>query len=257
MLSSCLIVAGSLLLFTPPPATPPASPPPPPTPPAATPPASAPEPPAEDAALRPNLLLNPSFEGGMDPWFSFAERNTTSWGKFAISDTVARTGTRSAHLEMDSTKYRGRTRIHGAVQEFKTTHAPETIGGWYKVENWQRGTPKQYLQVVVILWNIQERVPAIGNARNVQIAYTLAGVEEAPLSISNRKFILSGPPEPVQGEWVHFEINPRTDFKAHWGVDFSNFEFCRVLFEVRFDSLRDEDPPVRGDVYYDDLYAHE
>mgnify|MGYP001158820751 CR=1 FL=1 len=204
-----------------------------------------------------NVLLNPSFESGIEPWFSFAERNPISWGPFSVSDTVGRTGSHSAFLEMDSAKYPGKTRIHGAIQEFKARHAPATIGGWYRVEGWERGTKKQYLQAVVILWIVRERRPSERAFGNVQIAYTLAGVEEPPLSISNRRFSLSGPPEPVQDEWVHFEFHPRKDFIEQWGFDFEGFEYCRVLFEVRYDDHQDTDPPSRANVYYDDLYAVE
>lgn len=223
-----------------------------PDPPADTKPAPDPAPDAD----RPNLFVNPSFEDGQDPWFSFADKNPVSWGPFSITDTRARTGTHSAILEMDSAKFKGKTRIHGAIQEIKSTHVPDTIGGWYRVENWERGTKKQYLQVVVILWNIKERIPDV-RTTNVQIAYTLAGVEEAPLNISNRRFILSGPAEPVQNEWVHFEIHPRKDFKEQWGIDFSGFEYARVLFEVRYDGQAETEPPSRASVWYDDVYAWE
>lgn len=223
------------------------------------PPATRPDDPQPDPEAdpdRPNLFVNPSFEDGQDTWFSFAERNPMSWGPFSITDTQARTGTHSALLEMDSAKFKGKTRIHGAIQEIKSTHVPATIGGWYRVENWERGTKKQYLQVVVILWNIKEQIPAV-RTTNVQIAYTLAGVEEAPLNISNRRFILSGPAEPVQNEWVHFEIHPRKDFKEQWGIDFQGFEYARVLFEVRYDGQAEGEPPSRANVWYDDVYAWE
>lgn len=217
-----------------------------------------PDPPQPGTADEPvNMLVNPSFEEGIEPWFSFAERNPISWGPFTVSDAMPRTGAQSAVLEMDSSKYPGKTRIHGAIQEFKPRHAPATVGGWYRVEGWERGTKKQYLQAVVILWNVRERIPGSRGFGNVQIAYTLAGVEEPPLSISNRKFILSGPPEPVQTEWIHFEVHPREDFKQQWGFDFEDFEYCRILFEVRYDDHQETDAPSRGTVYYDDLYAIE
>lgn len=207
-----------------------------------------------------NLLRDPSFEmheAQPPAWFSFAEKNPVSWGPFAIAEEMPRTGERSALLELDSEKFGGKTRIHGVIQEFKSAHAPEEVSGWYRVEGWERGAPKQYLQVVVILWGARDPTGQVRGASNLQIAYTLAGVEEAPLSISNRKFVLAGPPEPAEGEWVRFEVHPRKDFNAMWGTDPTGFEYVRVLFEVRFDEKDEGTPPARAKVYYDDLYAGE
>ena len=225
-----------------------------PEPPPEPPPDPPPEPPTEDA----NLLKNPSFEAGMESWYSMHERNPISWGPFSVDNAAARTGERGALLTLDSSTRKGRTCILGAVQEFPCERAPERVGGWYRVDQWERGSPKQYLQVVVILWNVRQPIPNVRGATNVQIAYTLAGVEAAPLSISNRKFVVTGPPEPVVGEWVHFEVRPREDFLEHWKVDFNQFEYCRVLFEVRYDDLPPDAPaPARAIVSYDDLYASE
>lgn len=205
-----------------------------------------------------NLLKNPSFEDGVEPWFSFDTRNPISWGPFSVSDAMPRTGKSSVLLSLDSSTRKGPTCILGAIQEFPCERPPETISGWYRVDAWERATPKQYLQVVVILWNVRQPIPNVRGASNVQIAYTLAGVDAAPLSISNRKFVLAGPPEPVLSEWVRFEVHPRKDFLEHWKVDFNQFEYCRVLFEVRYDGLEKDAPaPARATVYYDDLYAGE
>lgn len=233
---------------------------------------------------RANLLRNGSFEEGQEPWFSFAERNPISWGGFDITDTRARTGARSARLVLDSTGNDRPTRIHGVIQEFRSEYAPNRLSGWYLVDEWQRGTPKQYIQVVVILWGARDPSGVVRTANNLQIAYTLAGVEEPPLQIGNRRFVLSGPKDPVIGEWIPFEFNPRADFKAQWGVDITNFEFVRVLYEVRYDHMAratepapagdsqpgdppatppstpvtpEPPPPARAIVYYDDLYAGE
>lgn len=221
-----------------------------------------PEGPKEDGPSEPdpskNLLKNGSFEEGAEPWFSMHDRNPLSWGPFTVTDTVARSGKQAVMLSLDSTTRKGRTCILGAVQEFACERPPARISGWYRVDEWQRGAPKQYLQVVVILWNVRQPIPNVRGANNVQIAYTLAGVERAPLSISNRKFVVAGPPEPVVGEWVRFEVTPRQDFMDHWKVDFTQFEYCRVLFEVRYDELpKDGATAARAVVVYDDLYAGE
>ena len=131
------------------------------------------------------------------------------------------------------------------VQEF-----PETISGYYRVEGWQRRTPKQYLQFVVILWGADTH-PEI---TNTQIRYILAGSPTPPIAISNARFIVLGPPEPRTGEWVPFARNLRRDWLEQWGSVPRRFEFLRVLFEVRYDEAPNLPPGGMGDVFFDDLY---
>ncbi|MBL8764412.1 MAG: hypothetical protein JNM07_09105 [Phycisphaerae bacterium] len=284
MLSVPIAVAACAALLAAQPETPPASPRPPapesptsPTPPPPTPPPSE-SPPSDVPAVRPaapafrsparravqktgNLLKNPSFEDDAVEWWSFArenphnQRNTQSWVDFSISGDKVRTGSKAALLALDSRTHEGKTCITGIVQEIKGTHMPEKLSGWYFVEDWERGTPKQYLQAVVILWNdASVRARQKGGVPSIQIAYTLAGVTEQPLNISNRKFVVSGEPEPKKGEWVRFELTPRDDFIRLWNVDPSQFEFVRVLFECRYDGKETDDQVATAKVYYDDVY---
>ncbi len=226
-----------------------------------------------------NLLLNPDFESPKDEkkpdWWSYAGRNTESWVDFSIVADKGRDNSKAARLFVDSTGRSNKTAISGVIQEVKGDHVPEKLSGWYFIENWEKNTPKQYLQAVVIVWRDAKATRAMVNAPSIQIAYTFTGVKTPPKVITNRKFVILGDETPKTGEWVHFEVKPREDFVKLWNIDPGNFEFVRVFFELRYDDLdvplatpttpitpstpttpTTNPPPLptKGTCYYDDLY---
>ena len=195
-------------------------------------------------------LVNPGFEDGKTGWTALA--GSDGWEPdFAISEDVARSGERSALLEMGVPPERGDVRIFGVTQEVAPGEMPEQLGGWYRVEGWQRATAKQYLQVVVIVFNAENR--PLPQATNHQIRYILAGITEPPFNINNAKYVFAGPAEPAQGEWVPFTFPVAEDFARLWGEAPVNFEKVRLLFEVRYDGRVEPEEPS-ADVYYDDLH---
>jgi hypothetical protein len=197
-----------------------------------------------------NLFLNPGFEGGGDPWFSI----DTWLTHFQVSDAFAHSGTHSALLKMDSTQPGDNpSRVHGVVQEPVPDQFPEVVSGYYYVDKWERGLPKQYLQFVVIAAD-SDNLPSNVGATNHQIRYVLAGVTEPPLSITNARYIFLGGPEPEQWRWVYFERNIRKDFQEQWGAVPEGYSKLRILFEARWDERDLNDTASLADVYYDDLY---
>ncbi len=203
-----------------------------------------------------NLLADASFErvdGEPSPWWSFHERSPGSWGEFAITNAQAAEGERSALLVLDSDGSDKDTRVWGVVQEVEAERCPEYLSGYYRVEGWERGTPKQYLQVVVIVWR-PGSMPEGVNAGNYQLACTLAGVDRSPLpGVVNRKFVITGPVEPDEDEWVFFELPLAELFEREWGRRPADFEYLRVFFEARYDGRRGGER-ARARVFYDDLY---
>lgn len=205
--------------------------------------------PGQTAEPPANLLLNGGFERGVDPWFSMT---TSAWGApFRLSEEYAHSGRFSAVLSMDVAPEVSGTRVFGVVQEVAPGELPEVVSGYYRVEDWERGTDRQYLQFVVIVFGA-EGLP--GDFPNHQIRYPLAGIEQEPFSISNAKFMFIDTAGPAVGEWVSFERNVREDFREAWGSVPEDFSGIRVLFEVRYDGKAAGSGPVRGDVFYDDLY---
>jgi hypothetical protein len=190
-----------------------------------------------------NVFGNAGFEEGSKYWFALHQQTV------ATSD-VAHSGQASAYLKMrDASETQG-AQVYYLVQEVAPAEFPEFVSGYYRVENWKRGTEKQYLQFVVIVFaptNLGEQYP------NYQIRYPLAGIKEEPFPISNAFFKFLGREDPRQGEWVYFESNIKNDFQELWKAVPEGYSKIRVLFEVRYD---DKGPgaPAEADAYYDDLY---
>jgi hypothetical protein len=196
-----------------------------------------------------NVLINGSFERGEEPWFSLS---TAGWGQpFRVTTDMAHSGAASVLLEMDAGEDAVGTQVFGVVQEVAPHEFPETISGFYRVENWLRGTEKQYLQFVVIVFGAQN-LP--GGFPNHQIRYLLAGAQEPPFTLGNARFVLVDTAEPRTGEWVRFERNLRDDFSQAWGAVPEGFSMIRVLFEVRYDDKQPGPGRVAADAFYDDLY---
>lgn len=191
----------------------------------------------------PNLLYNGSFEQGAAPWFSL---KTERWENFTLSDRYAQDGRYAAHLALQAESTDTGSKIAGLIQEIKPMKFPKKISGFYRVENWQRGTTKQYLQFVVIVWGDREYP-------NIQIRYILSGISGPPFTLHNGRFVFLGEPEPALQQWVFFERDLHKDFLELWGRVPTEFEKLRVLFEVRYDDKRPAEA-LYADVYFDALY---
>ena len=199
-----------------------------------------------------NQFTNGGFEQGGDPWISLT---TAAWGTpFSVSERQALEGSSSALLELRSVQG-GSTRVFGVVQEISPEEFPQTISGYYFVEDWQKGTDRQYLQFVVIVFEADNMPAEFAEAvSNYQVRYILAGVDSQPTFISNARYVMVTGTEPAIGEWVYFERNVAQDFLDLWGEVPEGFDKLRVLFEVRWDDRADTDGLSSADVYYDDLY---
>jgi hypothetical protein len=200
-----------------------------------------------------NLLVNPSFEEGREPWFDFHRPDKPYWGTFEVSDARAYEGERSVRLALNSDDFPGSVGISGAAQDVSAERFPKKFSGRFRVDAWERGTKKQYIQVIVMAmkpWNF----PTLRDI-SVQLAYTLGGVEEPPVDISNRVFVIRGSLEPPLGEWIPFEFNLHQAFRELWFNVPEGFEAIRVFVEVRFDGFRDRSTgKARAEVHFDDLY---
>ena len=197
-----------------------------------------------------NVFHNPGFESGEDPWCTAHPGEPTT--KFQVSGNYAQSGESSALLRMRvPAEEQGKAKVFYLVQEVTPQEFPELISGYYWVENWTRGTPKQYLQFVVVVFDVTN-LP--GGYSNHQIRYLLAGISEEPFPIANAYFVFLSKEDPRTGEWVYFERNIKQDFEQLWGAAPEGFSKMRLLFEVRYDEKQAGPAPANADVYYDDLY---
>lgn len=195
---------------------------------------------------QPNFLQNGSFEQGVEPWFSLESEN---WAGFSLSDRYAVDGRFSAYLALRAGREDHGAKVFGLIQELSPKRFPRKLSGYYRVESWQRGTEKQYLQCVVIVWGDK----TLSQYQNIQIRYVLAGIVEPPFAISNARFVFLGTSEPRQREWVRFERDLHRDFTELWGRVPTGFEKIRVLFEARYDE-KSPGQTLAAEVYYDALY---
>lgn len=193
-----------------------------------------------------NYFTSGNFESGRGAWFSLKPPD------FTLSDAQAHSPSHSALLRMrDGTDVSG-AKVYYLLQEVSPQQFPDYVSGWYRVENWKKGTPKQYIQFVVIAFDAGNNpLPGVSN---YQIRYPLAGISDKPFAIGNAQFVFITKEEPVPGEWVHFERNIKQDFIDQWGSAPSGASKLRILFEVRFDDKAVGEGPAEADVYYDDLY---
>jgi len=194
-----------------------------------------------------NVFVNGSFEQGKEPWFALV---TANWESFDVTDRHALHGRHAAHLTLRAGTPAEGTKIVGVIQEVSDRDFPKRLSGSYRIEGWKRGTPKQYLQVVVIVFGDPSERPL----PNYQIRYVLAGIDKPPLRIVNARYVLIGGSGLQEGRWVRFDLDLHADFHRQWGRIPKEFNKIRVLFEVRFDEKNSGEGEVRAEVYYDDLY---
>jgi len=204
-----------------------------------------------------NLLVNPGFEEGRRGWR--IREQSPHWGDFRVVEEPARSGRGAAHLRLHHapTLPRRSVKVYGVVQELRLEALPEMVGGFYRVEHWDRGAERTdlYLQVVVVVWPPEEdSEPAKDAPSNRQLRYYLAGIDEAPFQLTNARVQFVTRTDPVLGAWQRFELPVRADFERLWGGGPPRIGTIELLFEARWDNM----PPhsgLRAEVYYDDLFA--
>lgn len=195
-----------------------------------------------------NLFTNPGFEEGSAPWCTLVDD-----AGFTVTTEYAHSGANSAYQRMDDgPEATGQGKVYYLVQEVSPEEFPEVVSGFYRVENWQRGTPLQYLQFVIIALEPQNF--DLSSVSNYQLRYVIAGVDAPPLSIGNAHYVFLSRDDPVIGEWTHFTANVHDDFQRLWNRVPEDFKTLRLLFEVRWDHKSAGSGLARADVYWDDLY---
>lgn len=195
-----------------------------------------------------NRFRNPSFEEGREPWFSL---DNPFWAGFVVTASQAHSGGHSALLRLRSGDGGLPTTVQGLVAEIDADPLPRRLSGWYRVGDWQRGAPSQFVQIVVSVRgaaNLDAETPK-------QMAYVLTGVLDPVPEIPFRPFIFLGDAEPRRETWVPFDVDPAADHLEHYGVIPESYDRLRIFFEARFERREAASAdPVVADVYFDDLY---
>jgi hypothetical protein len=117
------------------------------------------------------------------------------------------------------------------------------------VEQWEPGAAPQYLQVVVLV-----RGSDLGAEFDLyEMRLPIAGIVEAPFTLSNAKFRFLSRDAPEEGSWTYFAYPLSQAFVQEYGAAPTRWEGIEVFFEVRFDQKQDGDA-ASALVYFDDLY---
>ncbi len=210
-----------------------------------------------------NLLANPGFEEGEAGWTYPIE--SPYWGKFEVVEAPVRSGRRAAHLRLraGSEDQTHASWILGVMQEPAPERFPDVMGGWYRVERWEKGADVThlYLQAVAIVWTNQAASvlnpgspAANGGLMNYQLRSYLAGVSEPPFLLANARVTFASKELPRLGRWTYFEVPLRQEFERQWGGVPTGYDRLRLLFEARWDN-RPAGSRVEADAYFDDLFV--
>jgi hypothetical protein len=210
-----------------------------------------------------NLLANPGFEEGEAGWTYPME--SPYWGKFELVEAPVRSGRRAAHLRLraGSEDQTHAAWILGVMQELTPERFPDVMGGWYRVERWEKGADVThlYLQAVAIVWTSQ--APSVLNPANpaanegllnYQLRSYLAGVSEPPFLLANARVTFVSKELPRPGRWTYFEVPLRQEFEHQWGGAPTGYDRLRLLFEARWDN-RPAGSRIEADAYFDDLFV--
>jgi hypothetical protein len=210
-----------------------------------------------------NLLANPGFEEGEEGWTYPVE--SPYWGKFEVVEAPVRSGRRAAHMRLragpeDQTHAAW---ILGVMQEPVPERFPDVMGGWYRVDRWEKDADAThlYLQAVAIVWTskaasvVNPANPAANEGlMNYQLRAYLAGLTEPPFLLSNARVTFVSKELPVLGRWTYFEVPVREEFERQWGSAPTGYDKLRLLFEARWDD-RPAGSRVEADAYFDDLFV--
>jgi len=210
-----------------------------------------------------NLLANPGFEEGRAGWTYPTE--SEFWGNFEVVEAPVRSGRKAVHMRLRAgpEDRSNATWILGVMQEPNPERFPDVMGGWYRVERWDKGadTTHLYLQAVAIVWTSQApgvvdpaNPAANPGLMNYQLRAYLAGVGEPPFLLSNARFTFVTKELPRLGHWTYFEIPLREEFERQWGSVPTGYDRLRLLFEARWDN-RPAGSRIEADAYFDDLFV--
>ncbi len=204
--------------------------------------------PGRGMALPPdNLFANAGFESGAAGWTYPAK--SEHWAGFKVDRREAHSGRKAAHLPLEDDPSR-RTLVWGLMQEVRPRQFPHYLAGFYRVNDWEQGTPTLYLQTAVIVWL---KRPLAGMP-NFQVRFLLGGINYRPARMENVRYIHFSTDPPARGQWVPFAADLWEAFKSQWGYVPQDWDRLNVFFEVRYDDREKVTGPVRAEAFYDDLY---
>jgi hypothetical protein len=195
--------------------------------------------------IQPNVLANPGFEDGADPWYAGAP----DWQPFTVNNARPRSGALSLELDLRGDEQAPGAAIAGATQRLQGDAFAEFISGYYYVDDWQPAQGFQYLDVVITINGGNHPDGAAVH----ELHLLLAGAPEEPASLTSGQSVFLSRDEPAVGEWVYFSYPVLEAIRTHLGWDPIGWESIDVALTVRYDQ-KTPGAAAAATVYYDDLY---
>jgi hypothetical protein len=196
-----------------------------------------------------NLLANPGFEAGSDPWTP----PTADARAYAVVDSVARGGTSSLELRLASDDAGGSGAATGALQTISsTTTFPEFASGFVRFEEWEQSDPPQFAEFVVTVrgGDFADGLP------EHQVRFALAGLPAEPLMPAGSRFLFLNRDDPEKlNEWVYFGYPVRDAFQGRLGQVPTTWESIEFSVQLRHAPRAEGAPASSASVYFDDLYV--
>ena len=197
-----------------------------------------------------NLLANPGFEAGADPWLAPPGPNPQP---FAVVEDIARSGASSLELQLDSEAAASPAAVAGALQTLSSGAAfPEFASGFVRFSEWDQSDPPQFAEFVVTV-----RGGDFGDGvTSHEVRFALAGLPEEPLMPAGSRFLFLNRDEPEDfDEWVYFGYPVRDAFQGRLGRVPTTWESIEFSLQLRYFPRADGAAPSRATLYFDDLYV--
>jgi hypothetical protein len=207
--------------------------------------------PATPTPVNANMLANPGFEAGSDPWqFPESPLNTP----FAITPDQSNRGAHSLELTLLTERGSPGIRATGASQTLSsTTTFPEFASGYIRFADWQQSDPPVHAEFIVTV-----RGGDFGDAIDAhEVRFILAGLPVEPPggSQGGTRYLFLNRDDPEDfDDWIYFGYPVLDAFRGKFGRVPSVWASIELSVQLRHFPRPEGSPPSRAKVFFDDLY---
>jgi hypothetical protein len=197
---------------------------------------------ATSTPIAPNLLANPGFEDGSQPWAAA----DGSAQPFVVTDTRANSGSQSVLLAVEDASGPASS---GVRQSSVTPDFPEFLSGMYFVDEWETDGAAPYLEfsVTAVAGDIG------GVVADRTMRFVIAGAGAAPHTDAFSGAVFLQRDEPDTAAWTYFGYPVKRAFELRFGSAPASWTRIDVTLQVRFDAVAEGAAPGAS-AYFDDLY---
>jgi hypothetical protein len=196
-----------------------------------------------------NLLANPGFEAGGEPWRVTGVRGLER-APLPFTDGAPYIGARSMELKVVGGETDQGTKATVAAQSVDPQAFPEFVSGFYRVDDWQPTARFVYLYFSITVHG--------GDFTDGAPTHELRVIIGAPVEPPQEPqvvYAFLSRAAPVLHRWTYVGFPVKSAFQAHVGQMPSRWDGIDIGMAVRFDGRDTHDPPVSAAVSFDDLYA--